>query len=520
MSRYSFRDVNETGTTSLPAEAMSINGTYIENVIDGYSTLYTIGRDLLGPEVESEEVGKHDGEVYLYKRYPARKITVGFQLLGNTPEDFRDKFNALNDILNVENAQLIFADETDKYFIGTPSGAEQPDEGLLNVISEFEILCVDPFKYSVEELEVEAVDGVYTVNYNGTYPAYPTLEASFSEDCGFVAWLDDDEKVVQIGDVNEEDEATYPKSQTLLSTSMTSSELSKWTKSAAVTMNGTSVASGSTTTLQTDPKGKSIASYSGITATGTGYRGAFMTRTLPADASSETGATDFRFSWRQRFAMTNGKTAQYGFTQVLLLAADNTVVAGVSFFKNAANNHYYRYYYVNRQSGGGANKTYSGYNCTYGNKWVGFASTNPPAMSIQKKGENITFNIGTQKLSFKSEAMKTKAVTKIQWASGRLGTVATIPSNQMGLISYKFVKDNCDTFVDIPNKFSEGDVVVVDCATGDILLNDTPMQDYGAIGNEFEGFVLSKGTNYISAAWSDWVETAPTLTLKYRERYL
>ena len=513
--RYTFTDTTGTGTLSLPAEAMSINGTYIENVIEGYSTLYATGRDMLEPEVESDEVGKHDGEVYLYKRYPARTIVVGFQLIADTPAHFRSRFNQLNDILNVENATIIFNDEDDKYFIGTPSGADQPDEGLLSVTAEFEILCVDPFKYSTEETEVSAVNGVFTVTYDGTYPAYPRLEATFSEDCGFVAWANDAEKVIQIGDVNELDTTSADASQTLFNQKMTSIS-SVWTQNAGVAVSNTTLAG--TMSVLTDPKGTKIAGASAV-GSASGYHGASILRSVPADSGGVVGATDFRYSWNQRYAMTNNATAQYGFSQVFLINNTNgtrTIVAGVGFYKSNAGNTHWRYFYIN----GSIAKKVDGYKATYDNKPYGFNSASPMTSSIQKVGSKVTFSIGTSKYSFTNDDIEDMAVNEIQWTCGALGSVTRFPANQIGLISHKFIKDKCDTFVDIPNKFSEDDVVTVDCSNGEILLNNTPMPEYGAIGNEFEGFTLSKGTNYITTSYSDWVTNAPTLKLKYRERYI
>lgn len=41
---YEFVDTNQAGSkNSLPSEALQIDGEYIENLIDGYRTLYVTG---------------------------------------------------------------------------------------------------------------------------------------------------------------------------------------------------------------------------------------------------------------------------------------------------------------------------------------------------------------------------------------------------------------------------------------------------------------------------------------------
>ena len=149
---YSFIDTTESqNSADLPSEALQINGVYIENEISGYRTLYVSGREAMSPEIATYETGIRDGAMLQSKRYPARTITVGYQLIAKDNKTFREAYNKLNRILDVKEAELIFADEPDKYFTGTPSGAGEVDPGRNAVTGEFEILCVDPFKYSVEE---------------------------------------------------------------------------------------------------------------------------------------------------------------------------------------------------------------------------------------------------------------------------------------------------------------------------------------------------------------------------------
>lgn len=235
---YDFIDTTEVSEgVALPSEALQINGEYIENLIPGYRTLQVEGREALSPEIASFETGIRDGSTMQGKRYPARTITVTYQLITKSNEDFRAAYNKLAGILEVKDAQLIFNDETDKYFVGTPSKIGEVEPGLNSVVGEFEITCFDPFKYSVAEYEAAAdlEESSVVIDYKGTYKAFPTLEASFfneeeasadgetevaltgSGDCGYVAFFNDNEKIIQLGDPEEEDGEgnAYPKSQTL-----------------------------------------------------------------------------------------------------------------------------------------------------------------------------------------------------------------------------------------------------------------------------------------------------------------
>lgn len=228
---YSFIDTNEISAgVLLPAEALKINGEFIETLIEGYRTLSVEGREALSPELTTYETGVRDGAGLLNKRYPARTIIIKYQLICKTSEEFRAAYNKLASILNVEEAELIFNDEQDKYFIGTPSNIGSVEPGKNAVIGEFEILCTDPFKYSVIEYEATPIldENSVLINYNGTYKAFPTLEAEFysenesetdltgNGDCGYVAFFNENEKIIQLGDPDETDTESYDKSQTLV----------------------------------------------------------------------------------------------------------------------------------------------------------------------------------------------------------------------------------------------------------------------------------------------------------------
>lgn len=229
---YNFIDVNEVSEgVVLPSEALQINGEYIENIIPGYRTLNVSGREALSKELTTFETGTSDGETVQNMRYPARVITVAFQLIAASNEAFRDAFNKLASILNTEDAELIFRDEPDKFFKGTPGAIGEIEPGLNSVIGTFELFCADPFKYSVIEHEVEPefTENTFLIDYNGTYKAYPTLEAEFFGedeslsallglgDCGYVAFFNEHEKIIQLGDPDEAATETYEKSQTLVS---------------------------------------------------------------------------------------------------------------------------------------------------------------------------------------------------------------------------------------------------------------------------------------------------------------
>ena len=200
---YDFIDTGEVGSeNSLPSEALQIDGEYIENLIDGYRTLYVSGRELLESEITDREIDGISGSEYLESRNVTRNITVGYQLLCKTTREFRDKFNKLSSILSKEQVKLIFADEPDKYFIGTKSSVGDVEPGRMNVKGEFTFYCCDPRKYSSAEKQFPGVqqDGYQTITIqnNGTEWADVDYEITHKHENGYIG-LVSQYGVIQLG---------------------------------------------------------------------------------------------------------------------------------------------------------------------------------------------------------------------------------------------------------------------------------------------------------------------------------
>lgn len=707
---YNFVDTNEVAAGGiLPAEALQINGEYIENLINGYRTLSVTGREALAPIVSTFETGVRDGSALLNKRYPERIITIKYQLIAKTNEDFREAYNKLGEILNVKDAQLIFNDETDKFFTGTPCNIAEVDGGKNAVIGEFELLCTDPFKYSVIEYEAQPSldEKSILIDYNGTYKAYPILEAQFFDetevgadgetavtltgkgDCGYVAFFNENEKIIQLGDPEEVDgiEGAYPKSQTLANQTFLSStawggtaqnlwkknagfvtpatvqqlgtmamqqsmdkadiqpaktsaqtlikirttqsapkfiyaatakvsgrtqsavtldisltatlgasesyfgrglslngafyiggawhtipikkESEYWKGSSGHTVNKTITVTGLTestasltgikfrvtrgdtggtagtlsATACNDLKINTYAEYNGLyyyltptsygAATGC-WHGPSITRELGADATGEVGAKNFALTFLPKMSIGNGKNAlnEVGAFQVNITTADGQHIAGMRVYKHKAGKNGTIALFINGEKkyetiidlsyGGkyfGKDPIYNGE--TAGAAYIASGIYGWNTAEISKDGNNIKFTVGkyTYWRFWAGEIADLKAA-KITFSFEQYSELTPLSYN--GLFWAKFVKNNCQTMQEIPNKFSANDVLEADCKDGKIYLNGIETASLGALGNDWENLYLTKGLNQIGFSYSDWVtaEYAPKLKVRYREVFL
>ena len=679
---YEFKDtIDVSEGITLPSEALQINGEYIEDVIAGYRTLQVSGRESLAPELDLLETAQ-DGARLKNKRYPARTITVKYQLCTESPEAFRQAYNDLGRILNCTDAELIFADEQDKYFIGTPYNLGEVPPGKNNVVSTFEILCIDPFKYSCIEYEATpSVDEAsILIDYQGTHRAFPILQADMYKeseasedgeteqtltgagDCGFVAFFNENEKIIQLGDPEEVDGVSEKKpSQTLINNTFNASNswgsaaqkqwsinggslgmgvasyqtVNKYGKQASYTsstlfhgnadsgeptFNYKVVAKASKRTASSVRVNVSITaaltratSYFGrgyglkaflyvdtphgkeehkvilknttsywrgltghtvnlaftveglaVTATtlsgisfkveridtlgdagklsekacnnlpltgyatqepekyflhpknvnsGSGAHGVSMIRNIPEDKDKEVGAKNFTLSWCQKLSIGSGSAAasQLGIFHMYLQDSAGSLVAGVTVEKSAAGKSAKLFFLA-----GGTGYTVGNVDISNGNNIF----ADGKQQSIRKQGELFTFNVGGFCKSYRVTAAAEKTVSKIVISFQQYGTTAALETN--GLFWVKFVKDYCDVWRDIPNKFSAGDVVEADCKSGEIFLNGKAAPELGALGNNWESFYLKPGLNQIGFAFSDWLKDdyIPACKVRYREVFL
>lgn len=203
MALYEFCDTTEIpGDLPLPAEALSYDGVWIDDEIPFYRTLYVSGRESFSYDIAELAMDSMDGSAFLRRRLLPRTITVGYQLSAPSAEAFRTAFNHLARLMSVQQARIIFADEPEKFYIGTCRSIGIPEPGRLAVKAEMEIYCPDPCKYDVEEtVYIPNSQGVFSIEYEGSFPVRPTLTVEFGADAKQVVFTGED-AVISAGDAD------------------------------------------------------------------------------------------------------------------------------------------------------------------------------------------------------------------------------------------------------------------------------------------------------------------------------
>lgn len=544
--------VDRIAALPLPKCVMTFGGVTLENVIPGYRTLYASGRDSLSAEMNELEGVITDGSTHRWRHIGSRDIQVGYAVVCDTPEQYHKAMNKLKGILfakGSENVKVIFGDEPDVYFVGHVT--EMPADKVADARSgggAITIHCPKPWKYSTTEVEKTPVNGVIELDYNGTYPAFPTFEVTANSNLGYVSFIKAitidgspvSSKVIQIGDPEEKGKTT-PQIETTFDDSFATSRPSGWSDNTAYTPTnrnehlhrGTLYISGAGIGCYEHPDGYS---------TGTQWHGPSITKTLASSTKN--------FQCYFHTLVTTNGTSEVGNFVVSIESgsgANRQNIAAIWIVKASPSNNQGDIQLVIKDQivkritipSMAYNNAFTGY--PKGHRWYDIGrpgypngipeslrSKNPAggAFYITKLGSKIQFTVAGTIYEFTETSLENVEATEVSAWFEKWGSDSP-PVTVMVLHSVRFVKVLGDTIPDtttvdeIINKFLDGDNIVADCGAGSITVNGTPKYGIGAMGNDWEEFTLDPGPNSILCNFSEWASsTPPTFKMKYREVFL
>ena len=438
------------------------------------------------------------------RRLTSRTLTVRFVLEADTPEQNMALYEWLNRLLNFEEAKIGFADEPDKYYIGTAAKAAMDYINASVSTGTITIICSDPFKYSLSEKTVEFVDGVAELYYGGTKEAYPVLEAEMGSTNGFISFTKDAHTLLYGDDTDpgDEDAPAEPDPDALVEYSFTEMPSgTNWVQNDGVlpyvvsetAIGGTLAISG----------GEAL-----YGATFGSNNGKWHGPTLSYHLEGQKTECELSF-YHLAEATAN---SQCGMMQISLTSASGNVAA-VSFWKNGTGSKDGGYdLYVN-----GSRKKSISYSMAAGNKISG---TGGGHSSISKKGSVITFTVAGNVYQYTDTALENVAVTYFTFYFANWKTNTMLSKNRLYSFRFTSPDEGGGTPVVIEHAFHTGDAFAADCGSAETTLNNSPNYTIGTVENPWESFSLKPGMNRIELEYSDWATTAPTARIRYREVWI
>ena len=540
--------------------AVCINGQYIEDLIEGYSTLRVSGRDALTKLLASNEY-RTDGAIFDYGKFPIRDIVVEYIVDAGSPEALREKNNQLVNLLNQDEADVQFNDEYDKFFIGSISINQPTTSFPLFIEGSYTIKCFNPFKYSTAvKTALPIYNGNtanFVINYQGSYPARPVLQAEFAGalsggtasedgDCGYIAFMDEDKNIIQLGNPEAMDLDSSSKADTLINhtfeantTPFTASGIATnqsitdayWNKGEGQTLKYIKQQTVGTDGLLSYTNSDGMQNFSAALvqriATQAANTGSFYCKMKDADNKDVCGFTISKSSSGTMGTVSYIVNNKVRKTENIDLSNYNKNFGYAS--KTATYKKVGKKYYYNKSTKKWSTKqakkkkkrgktkivyksVFNGYTYTQANLNTSFS----------KQNTTFTFKIGNlSQQSFEDASLENTVIKTMQ-----IGFTGNLQTNAVYSVVLKRLKGK--TIAGTPNIFTAGDIVVADCNDGSVYIKRQGTEDgqyspeYGALGNDWEPFILTAGTNNIQCVWSEWVKEnyKPNIKIIYNEVFI
>lgn len=526
---YEFVDTIEMqeGALSLPAEAVQINGQWLENAVSGYRTLNVSGREIVDVKIQDTSYVTKNGSYFIGEKIEPRILKITYQLLADTASDYRNAFNQLLGILHSGELTIIFNDEDDKYFKGYLYSMEEPNAGSNKITGSFSIYCPDPLKYSIEETVVEvtpATSETVEINYAGTEKCYPKIEVDANSVLGWIKFNKGDKRL-EFGDTSMEEidivstsinKSMYPRinSDFVEGARFYYDYPTGFKESGHYAVPFVQTYLGHAATL--DPSTIEFDSQKR-------YAGRSLTYELSNPAH------DFEVSLVAKFELTapNDVNNYYncGFIQLNVYDANSESYIGAITLKTK--------YLVAPMAGiDPFQVTLSAINNTPRFIEVGGTKEKPALDKIIciKKMNNVMTLIYTDANGREASATITDDeflnhyATHISICIGYYNNVPsagvsgdaciTIGASELDIT----VMDNVSG--DHPTAILYGDKIIGECDSANVYVNGVLNDNYGHLENDWEDFSLEEGINEIGVSYLPDVDAEPTVKIRYKEAYL
>lgn len=484
--------------------SFTINGEYLENIIDGYQTKAVRGRELY--ELDNDIIENvYDGASIKNSRRPYRILEIDYILVGVSYSDIRIKLNELNRVINKKNMMIIFDDEDDKYLVANYNQHNEELKGNA-VDGTIEFICEDPNKYSIDTKTFEAVpnsEGVYeaTIVNNGTVEVPINYIIQNNHDNGFIGivsangamqygYIDEVDNVV-----NEFSEYSINQTATQLNTNLISATSDMFIGSPNLNGSKGVVTENSKTYIKQISGGTDANKWHGY--------GGYL------QLSNATELNNFKLMANLYILLNDAKKS--GRIQIHVLGTNNEKICGIDIYNgnstNITNN-------ICMYVGGKKVKT-----ITFKGDAKTYFKSPSGQIYIQKEGDNFTFGFGTKKYTFSDDVTTQIPHNKVSIGFFQMKGKTYSTLGKYYLYSLKLREDK-EELVDIPNRYPNGSIVEIDGNEGKIYVDGTLTQEDEVLGTTY--FKAPQGDSLIQIVFSDWIpiDEMPNVSISIREAWL
>ena len=502
---------------------------YGEFDLSPYFLVSNVTMPFLYKDNQFTQVGRSDGEVLQYSRNPKTQITIQGTIItqhsGMSVADTRDK---LMGYLNARSTQrLVLSNYPDRYFNAIFDGTKDYD-GTFDYLTTVSLVFIVPDGVA-HSLTTKTADNIATdgtlgdelvVQNDGTYPVYPVIEATMHSDNGVLTLINESNGgVIQLGNPGEIDGVQAPNSETVFHYNLLSAP-------SGIAVN-TGTINYPTYPYGSNPGPNTIAGswdYAKAPDAATpvlnrtpAMHWAGPTYHGPIKANAA-GVNTGNLIWSNRFNVSTnvGALGRVEFNlqsnddiAVCFVMRDSTQAAdaltvegwvnGQNVFSQDLNRKLFTngmYGIVESKLGNTVSFTLTKIKQLSPNGIISSAQTMFPPVTIDGVADTPIDSFTVWMAGFSNKTGWT-----INWSDSQFQWV------------------NVDYWKDLPNRFTDGDTLLIDPSQIKVFVNDVEDRTIHAIDNDWEKFQLDPGETKIKIIASDFA-TTPTVVATYREAFL
>ena len=461
---------------------------------------------------ETVSIGSAKGEIFQYNVYKSKQIEISYQIYNRRAEylvNFRRGLSAL--IYTDEPKKLIFSDEPNIYYNAILDGEQTLEEEEYKSSGILRFLIPDGVAHSVAQKTAENYGrNQITLENNGTESVPINIKATMKSDNGYIAFTLGD-RFYQIGKPEEVDGKHYEESVKLFDDHLY--EDKGWLVNQGITPPVTSERLQNGVVKYVKESTNEGYATTKDYGSGNSWHGASLTKIVPKDVNNKypvNWKVAYRFDFNTDGAVFKG--VQVGHTSVTMIDEHDDIICSIIFEDTSpVNEYYYMAVFIGNKNVWHTDSTFP-----MAKKGVTARGDYGPAVTAEKIGNQVTIrfnNFGICKTFYVDNPEA--ELRKITWYGAAYKDHFHTENNVLRALHV--IKHNVERYEDIPNYFSNGDIVEIDGASGSVYINDAYDTDVADIGSQ--PLLLPPGQHTLGIITSSFA-SVPDVEVTYQERWI
>lgn len=461
---------------------------------------------------ETVSIGSAKGEIFQYNVYKSKQIEISYQIYNRRAEylvNFRRGLSAL--IYTDEPKKLIFSDEPNIYYNAILDGEQTLEEEEYKSSGILRFLIPDGVAHSVAEKTAENYgSNQITLENNGTESVPINIKTTMKSDNGYIAFTLGD-RFYQIGKPEEVDGKHYEESVKLFDDHLY--EDKGWLVNQGITPPVTSERLQNGVVKYVKESTNEGYATTKDYGSGNSWHGASLTKIVPKDVNNKypvNWKVAYRFDFNTDGAVFKG--VQVGHTSVTMVDEHDDIICSIIFEDTSpVNEYYYMAVFIGNKNVWHTDSTFP-----MAKKGVTARGDYGPAVTAEKIGNQVTIrfnNFGICKTFYVDNPEA--ELRKITWYGAAYKDNFHTENNVLRALHV--IKHNVERYEDIPNYFSNGDIVEIDGASGSVYINDAYDTDVADIGSQ--PLLLPPGQHTLGIITSSFA-SIPDVEVTYQERWI